>query len=276
MIIIQLMIAIVDISGGFGNQLFQYSFATKLKSCGYKVYMNDPEKINYFDGNSINLGKSESITQKTYQMLSKNNIFKNYYCSYFDNNSDLKNVFNNSHKKSILFFNGYWQRKEYVDGNEVEIQSLINNSYERLKLPEVEKKNPENALIHVRRGDYVKNGEALSLDYYEKSINYLLDKKIKKFHIFTDDSNWVKKQKIFSKVAYIEETPQDPRNFDNTYKTFYRMQKFQNFIIANSSFSWWAARLSNSISTKVLSPKPFYLKPNNQDLSISGWKYIER
>ena len=32
--------AIVDILGGFGNQLFQLSFANYLRGSGFKVYIN--------------------------------------------------------------------------------------------------------------------------------------------------------------------------------------------------------------------------------------------
>ena len=34
-------IAIVKIIGGFGNQLFQYSFANKLKQEGFKVFVGN-------------------------------------------------------------------------------------------------------------------------------------------------------------------------------------------------------------------------------------------
>mgnify|MGYP003967210697 CR=1 FL=1 len=37
------MIAIVDISGGLGNQLFQCSFALYLKDLGIKVYFFDSQ-----------------------------------------------------------------------------------------------------------------------------------------------------------------------------------------------------------------------------------------
>ena len=38
------MIGIVDLSGGFGNHLFQYSFALSLKKQGVKVYLFNQEK----------------------------------------------------------------------------------------------------------------------------------------------------------------------------------------------------------------------------------------
>ena len=36
-------IAIVKIIGGFGNQLFQYSFANKLKQTGIRVFVDTSE-----------------------------------------------------------------------------------------------------------------------------------------------------------------------------------------------------------------------------------------
>ena len=41
---------------------------------------------------------------------------------------------------------------------------------------------------------------------------------------------------------------------DETISDFYLMQKFSNFIISNSSFSWWAAWLSQTKNKKVVCP----------------------
>ena len=45
------MKAVVEIKGGFGNQIFQYSFANYLKNKGYEVTVNI-NKIIYKSGNS--------------------------------------------------------------------------------------------------------------------------------------------------------------------------------------------------------------------------------
>ena len=55
------MKAVVEIKGGFGNQIFQYSFANYLKNKGYKVTVS-LNKIIYKSGtqrfhlNNINFG----------------------------------------------------------------------------------------------------------------------------------------------------------------------------------------------------------------------------
>ena len=51
------MIRIIDIQGGFGNQLFEYAFAMNLKKKGFKVY-------TYFGKDYENNKKNESYSEK--------------------------------------------------------------------------------------------------------------------------------------------------------------------------------------------------------------------
>lgn len=270
------MKAIVDISGGFGNQLFQFSFSIFLQKRGYDVYINDQENLSYFDPKILKIKSSSNLQHKLIQLSSNNKIFQKLFCDYYDNNSDLTNIIERNPKKYITFLNGYWQKNLYVNENEKKIQELIDSAYLKHSLTSKELRSSNSALIHVRRTDYIKNGEILSLNYYENSMSYLKTKKISDFYIFTDDNKWVKNQKIFSKAIHIEETPKHPREIKNTLQTFYEMQKFQNFIISNSTFSWWAAKLSNLHNGYVVCPTPFFLKEGNYNLYDSNWELIRR
>ena len=91
-------------------------------------------------------------------------------------------------------------------------------------------------------------------DYYLRAINYFrqkLDNPI--FVIFTNDillaseilNLYNVKDYIFCDVVIDE---------DNTISDFYLMTKFTNFIIANSTLSWWAAWLSDSKDKKIVCP----------------------
>ena len=61
----------------------------------------------------------------------------------------------------------------------------------------------DTALIHVRRGDFLRDNRQLNIKYYEESIEFMKKKDIKKFHIFTDDDEWVSNQKIFENCEKI-------------------------------------------------------------------------
>ena len=58
-------------------------------------------------------------------------------------------------------------------------------------------------MVHVRRKDYLEMKEELSINYYKNAIN-IANKKIMncQFDVFTDDFEWVKKQKLFNNAKY--------------------------------------------------------------------------
>ena len=61
--------------------------------------------------------------------------------------------------------------------------------------------------IHVRRADYItnENHSPLSLNYYEDAVSSF--SKDQTFLIFTDDTEWVKKQKIFQQKTILKSFP---------------------------------------------------------------------
>ena len=124
--------------------------------------------------------------------------------------------------------------------------------------------------LHIRRGDYLINSGNHynhSLDYYEKAL--------KKFDanrqvvIFSDDSKWCMEQELFSDDRFLVSDATGP------YHDLYMMTQCSDFIIANSTFSWWGAWLANK--GKVIAPKKWFgpnLKHNTKDLIPDRWEII--
>src|SRR5208283_1489100 len=94
--------------------------------------------------------------------------------------------------------------------------------------------------LQVRRDDYLlSNGyhTVQPIEYYEKGIKMLLPQ-TDKFVVFCDNSaeEWCKehfKDKIFVMAPH-----------DNFIGDIFVMSKCQNYLLANSSFSWWGAWLN--------------------------------
>ena len=112
--------------------------------------------------------------------------------------------------------------------------------------------------VHVRRGDYVKLSNvhtnlAEKSSYYENALNIFADKK-KIF--FSDDIQWCK-QKFGDQHIYIDN--------ENDVVELFLFSRISSKIIANSSFSWWAAWLGN-FEDKVIAPKQWF-GPNNSHLN---------
>lgn len=104
--------------------------------------------------------------------------------------------------------------------------------------------------IHVRRGDYVGNPFYVDLamtGYYIDAINHFPNDK---FIVFSDDIDFAK--------FYFEG---DKFTFDDSpdeIEAFNKMASCKHNIIANSSFSWWAAWLNPNPDKKVIAPKAWH------------------
>jgi hypothetical protein len=110
--------------------------------------------------------------------------------------------------------------------------------------------------LHVRRTDYLTNNanhHNLDLSYYEEALKHFDDRQV---IVFSDDPEWCKEQSLFSDDRFLVSESEDNK-IDLCLMTF-----CTSHIIANSSFSWWGAWLSNSV--KVVAPSKWF-GPNNAD-----------
>ena len=125
--------------------------------------------------------------------------------------------------------------------------------------------------LHIRRGDFLINSGNhynQSLDYYEKALSKFDSER--QVVIFSDDPQWCVEQKLFESDRFIVSSGNDP------YIDLYLMTQCSDFIIANSTFSWWGAWLANR--GKVIAPKKWF-GPNNshlntKDLYPEHWEII--
>ena len=122
--------------------------------------------------------------------------------------------------------------------------------------------------LHIRRGDYLTNPNhcALDLSYYEQALKRFPDDAT--VIVFSDDSEWCHKQSLFDDDRFmISEN-------DDGYVDQCLMSMCSDFIIANSSFSWWAAWLGNR--GKVIAPKKWFPTDDKDtsDVYCEGWEVI--
>ena len=118
-------------------------------------------------------------------------------------------------------------------------------------------KSTTSVSIHVRRGDYLNAeevyGEICTDAYYDGAIKYMLEKyPDATFYLFTNDLTWADffvNARPFANIVVVK---------DNTeytgYLDMYLMKHCKHNIIANSSFSWWAAWLNSNREKTVIAP----------------------
>tara|TARA_B100001250_G_scaffold407226_1_gene427623 strand:+ start:1718 stop:2596 length:879 start_codon:yes stop_codon:yes gene_type:complete len=280
---------LVEIYGGFGNQLFQLNFAQILKNKGFEVFVNtrDFERVAKENSEHLTARKlvlpvenfnlneirnQEYINYKfrritrNYKILNKATLNNKTFSVVNDNNLDLENLLKKNH------FIGYWQDLNYLKENkESLISSLKNNKTLKGSL---EEKSNDMTMIHVRRNDYLKFNEELPIIYYEKAIDYLKEKTNKlNFNVFTDDLPWSKNQKIFKNAQNIFTSSDSPKE---TIETFSLMLRNKNFIIANSTFSLLAAFLAEKSNSIITYPDPWFRSRSyNKNITSSKWQKIK-
>lgn len=278
--------------GGIGNQIFQFLSALNLSYREKRKLIFDYSLIYGFK-NYHKVKITDIFDFKKYKNLEiRNNKSQNFFllktkiiffniCRKFN---FIKRVINednfyNKLKKNIKYYQfGYFQDLKYIQSSFLNIRNILvfkkyfykNKSYKNLS------NKPNSVCLHIRRGDYLSKKsrlkyEILNEKYFQKAIS-LMRKKLKKpfFFIFSDDieysSSFVKKNFIKDKYQLI-----------NTYSDvndFFLMAQCKNFILSNSTFSWWCSYLSSNKNKIIICPKLWFVKDidnNNNNLILKSW-----
>lgn len=280
----------VEIYGGFGNQIYQLLQANELSKLGFKVYVNTRDfkrvakenadhltarklvlPVSFF--NLEEVGSQKFLKYRIRRILRNLKIFNKITLNdKFFNLLNDNNIKDTELKKNNYFI-GHWQSFNNLENSyEYLSKSLSNHPLLKNSLSSHEKSN--STMIHVRRGDYLKFKEELPIFYYEKSIEFIKTKtKTTNFKIYTDDINWCKNQKLFTIADEILTSSDSP---DDTVKTFGSMLNHQNYIIANSTFSLIAAFLGSSEDSLVTYPHPWFKERNyNKNIINPNWEKIK-
>ena len=269
---------IVRIFGGLGNQLFCYAAARRLAYINQAELVIDDQTGFKYDQDykqTYQLDKFNIISRKAtfferlepfsrYRRFFKRGINKK---KIFENRSyiiqdfiDFDQRLLNMKINGTVFIEGYWQSENYFKDIEDIIRKDINipvpQDYNNQKISKIiEEINDRAVSIHIRFFDNLSSelSDNISIKYYEDAIN-LITKKVKDPHFFIFSNN----PKLAFKLLQISKervTLIDHNNtMNNSYADLWLMQKFNYFIIANSTFSWWGAWLSQNPNKFIVAP----------------------
>ena len=279
------------ICGGLGNQMFQYAAArTIARKSGAKLQLD----IGWY----YNCQSRPGVTARRYELsdfllsphetrsrtpirvqvvrkLTRKNITL-YGIRMF-------NVFREKGPYSVddrfekidraCILDGYFQNPAYFSSIADDIRSEF-----QLQVPMplewgdklVEMSAINSVAVHVRRGDYVDNPNAVTfhgmptLEYYRSAMrrmeSYLGNCK---FYIFSDDPVWCKAN--FDQLLNLEimDTGQH-----SSAKVMHLMSAAKHQIIANSTFSWWASWLNQNPSKVVIFPEKWTTSISTSDAGL--------
>lgn len=259
--------------GRFANQMFQYASLKGIaKNIGadfcipyYKEHIDDGI------GNKLRTELFDSFDLKVNIGLLNNGYAPVVQERFFHFDEDLFNLC-----PDHVSLNGYFQTEKYFKHIENEIREDFTFRDEILVPCKEMISSIENPIaLHVRRTDYLTNCENhfnLPLEYYESALDHF--DKDRNVIVFSDDPKWCETQDLFSNDRFMISESSDNR------VDLCLMTLCNDFIIANSSYSWWGAWLSKNKDKKVIAPfrwfgKTGYTKDHNtKDLIPDEWTRI--
>jgi hypothetical protein len=267
---------VVNLMGGLGNQMFQYAMGRRL-ALQYQTdlfldctFLNtaSPHHIKREYELDIFKIKAQIATEQELKKFKPASGITRKFQQLFPGLFRYKVITEKSHafNSSILtapddsWLNGFWQTEKYfIDAEQIICADFeMKSALQGLNKTLAEKiKASQSVSIHVRRGDYT-NPQVLAFhgmcspDYYYRAIETLSSKtNIQELFLFSDDTAWVKQHMKFNfPVTYI-----DHNTGKNNFEDMRLMSLCKHNIIANSSFSWWAAWLNTNKNKTVIAPK---------------------
>lgn len=255
----------VIITGGLGNQMFQYAFVLALRTKGINVkldisYYDYWKKYNWKMHNGYELEKVFGIKENC---INKQGLHMKWLrlLDHYDPMGIIKKDnlrFNKHFSKSLsLYYYGYWQNEKYF-------ASIKEDVHKTFTFQGIDNKNQDLAFqlqtcnsvsLHIRRGDYSQFGMTiLNRDYYEKAIKYIENKIDDPYYfLFSDDIN--EAELLASQMNIKHYKIIDHNKGEDSYKDMFLMSKCRHNIIANSTFSWWGAWLNTYQERIIIAPK---------------------
>jgi hypothetical protein len=283
---------------GLGNQLFQYAagyyYATKYRA-DLRIIKSPRRELSLGSPRPFQLQEfriSAPIGTATFvdQLLSARN-------PKITRASELISVFMNSRRfhephpasfhpvlpykdlPATVYLRDYWQAAGYAE-------AVRDSLLEELTWKREPQVNDQHVLeliassrcpvsVHVRRGDYhfSENPMLLPLSYYQRAWSTILEEcEGAEFFVFSDDIQFARdnlpKEGKRTFVSHNNEV--------TAYQDLRIMASCRYHIIANSTFSWWGAWLSQAPTKVVIAPQYWNgtLSGYYPDMFPASWKLI--
>ena len=320
---------IIRMSGGLGNQMFQYALYMKLRSQGKEVLFDDINEYRHDNARPIMLSifgiaypraTWDQIIQMTdgslkishrirRKLRGRRSLEYHEQGFYYD-----ENVI----KKDPAYLSGTFQSEKYFKDVKEDVKMTYTfPSFEAMHLPEellrkmtdyrYQIQESEAISIHIRRGDYLfaeeVYGDICTDAYYVGAIRDMLEHyPDATFFVFSNDTKWVtrwldvhavlftdsslpfdipeegeeeipaisdyNKAVLLRRFVVVEETTEYTGYLDMAL-----MSMCNHNIIANSSFSWWAAWMNQNPDKRVIAPSCWL---NGCDSSDVYTRYMTR
>jgi hypothetical protein len=276
---------VIRLIGGLGNQLFQVQFGAQVARSIKGNLILDDSFLRNSKKSHENLMATELFHGYQVETLGfvdielRRTFAKALHMAGLSAPGFLKNIFifddrdTGSMTRSRYILDGFWQDKKFLDRHFVKnVSEGMASAYGGRSADRIDE---DVVCVHVRRGDYLTNRHwfrrqqvVLPTSYYAKAFDHF-GRDSFDFHVYTDDEEWAKGH-----------FAQDPRVMViassglSAGQILYEMTSYRNFIIANSTLSWWAAVLAKAKEKRVVIPRLWGISQNSDKMALDGWVVV--
>lgn len=277
---------VLKIHGGLGNQLFLYALYRKYQKMGIKVYgdmhaFDAPYEMRRYELSKLGISMEHWRWEKVFAPFFDSNAIgirilrKLLKGSWIYEEQDYLNF-----EEAVLHFKhkyliGYFQTEKYFEDIDAELRQEIRiqeptDAQNQNLLQQI--RQTSSVSIHVRLGDYLSNqdlyGGICTKAYYQKAINKI--KEVVKepvFFVFSDTIEQAKELFDLSEKVVMVDCNQGGKS----YLDMYLMSQCKHHILANSSFSWWAAWMDDKKEAKIIAPDKWINDHEVKDAWRKDW-----
>ena len=258
----------VVLSGGIGNQLFQYAAGRALAIARDTELLVDRPTAKLTTVRRERVVPSLQTAAKETTLLTsiyRKWAIKHRYTQllggrvFYEAGYDFFEDFFELPDETTLF--GFFQNERYFKPfsdrirTELSFRAYPLTAETKQLMVQIAKENAVS--VHIRRGDYltIEKFNVCTKAYYEKAIELLRSKlKDPRFYFFSDDIDWCDRHFQASDFV-ICDLPESKHHSIHDLKA---MSLCKHHIIANSSFSWWGAWLNGNPNKIVAAPYKWF------------------
>lgn len=300
---------IIQLAGGLGNQLQQYALYRKLVRMGKEVRLD----VSWFEEvereqnrKALEASKTPAVTARQLELLNFNGLtFET--CSEAEKrkligSDDLsgklrRKLFPSTvhwfHESKMyhpeiftfedMYLSGYFACEKYY-------ADILHELRDEIRFPEStdsrnreladEMQNCNSVSVHIRRGDYLNPENAAMFGnictdaYYEAALRLMKEKvPDARFYIFSDDVSYVREKYVGAEYTVV-----DINHGADSFYDMWLMSNCKHHICANSTFSFWGARLDNyegkiKIRPTIHKNSQVFVKEEMEEL-WNGWMFV--
>lgn len=285
----QLDKVIIRLQGRMANQMFEWALSKAIKKqTGIQPIFDDSEETQKLSAFNIDFKKytiekplKYKLFRKTIPLRNLRNKLTKIKIKIPERHENPPFKFDESfiNVKAPVYLDGFFQSYKYLDMVRDELledfklkKPLDSKNKKMLELI----KNTESVSLHYRRTDYLKARVANVMgsctdEYYKAAVNIIAEKTRKPLtlFIFSDDPEWVTQNVHFDQKVVVV----DINSGKKGYCDVELMKNCKHNIIANSSFSYWAAWLNENPEKIVIAPK-IWMKNIQSDYDLIPPEWI--